>query len=368
MSNYNLGLTSRINKNRQDFEAGIINYLPLKPMGKLTNWFPGVMREDVTCITGPPASSKTSLVKKWFVHDAIPWSIKKNKNFHVLYFGLEESKRQFLYSLLSYILFEEYGLQYNIKDFEGVGRTVRVEDIPVIELAEKKVETLLPYITYYDHVYNSYGIWVETRKFAESRGQFFLKGQRVSGQNFSMDNSWDDYKANDEEEFILVIVDHLLQLTPQKGEDNDLAKAMWNTVENLRKYAAKKFHYSIVVLQHQNSDLENQESRRMGSVLPTAAGLAVNKMLERLYLNLIGIVNPNKINSSGNIVMPVWDNYNLSQVKDYLRCVNSIKSRYGETNVRDNFFFAGRTGHFDTLPPPNTPEYQTFLNNLKNFK
>lgn len=203
---YNLGLTARITQNHEDYLAGRINYLPFKPLGKFTELFPGLMRGELTAFTGTPASSKTSLAKKLIIHDGIEWAVNNNKNLHILYFGMEESKSQFLYSLLSHQGFLLSGIQYNIKDFECIGRTIKKEDIPLIDRAEKRVEKMLPFITYITDTYNSYGIWKKIREFASKRGKFYYKG--VEASSFGEDHSWDTYTPNDPNEFVVVILDH----------------------------------------------------------------------------------------------------------------------------------------------------------------
>lgn len=201
-----LNLTEKIRQNHEDFIAGKINYLPFEPLGKFTEWFPGLMREELTCFTGTPASSKTSLVKKLVIHDGIKWAIKNDRKLHILYFGMEESKNQFLYSLMSYQGFIMHGLQYNIKDFLGIGRTIDIQDIGKIKEVEGRVEKMLPFITYHDNIFNSYGIWKAVRDFAAKRGKFMFKGIPLS--NISAENSWDSYEPDDPDEFVVVVIDH----------------------------------------------------------------------------------------------------------------------------------------------------------------
>jgi len=359
-------LIDRIQKNHENFVTGKINYLPFGNLGKFTEWFPGIMRGEMTGITGTPASSKTSVIKHFIIHQGIPWAINNNKNFKILYFGMEESKIQFQYSLLSYQAFIKHQLQYNIKDFESIGRTIDIKDLSLLENAYKRVEKMLQYIVYIDNTYNSYGIWKKTRDFAEERGTFYLKEKVV--KFVGEDNTWDTYVPNDPEEFVVLVIDHLLLISPQKNE-RDQAEAMWNTVENLRRYAAVKLNYSVICIHHQNADSENQDSRRANTILPTENGLARNKEIARSYFNLIGIANPNKINTAGTQpILRIWDGHNLEYFNNYLRTFNILKSRFGESAVHDTVFFAGRTGYFKTLPKINTPEYNNFLKTLKTFK
>jgi len=361
-----LNLSERILKNHEDFLEGKINYLPFNSLGQFTTWYPGLMRGEVTGLTGTPSSSKTSLLKHWVIHQGIAWAIKEKKNYHVIFVGLEESKQQFLYSMLSYQGYVKHGLQYNIKDFEGIGRTIEKKDFQAIQDTEKRVEKMLPFISYHTNTYNSYGIWKLVRDFAAKRGTFYLNNIPVA--NIDKDSSWDSYVPNDPDEFIVVVIDHLL-LTRHQQNEKDQAEAIWNTVEFQRSYSANKLNYSVVCIHHQNADSENQDSRKEGTVLPTENGLAVNKQVARSYFSLIGVANPNKTNQ-GSITQNIrmWGGHNLGIFQNYLRTLNILKSRFGETNVNDTVFFGGRTGWFQTIPPVGSPEYQEFLKKLKTFK
>lgn len=361
-----LNLTSKILKNHEDFIEGKINYLPFNPLGKFTEWFPGIMRGDVTGITGTPASSKTSLSKFLIEHSGIPWAVNNNKNFKVIRFNLEESQDQYGYSLLSYRAWRDHGLQYNIKDFISVGRTINRDDLPLLQKAEQRVDKMFEYIECVDTIYNSWGIWKYVRDFASKRGKFYLHGQYLPYDRIS--EGWDKYVPDDPDEFIVIVVDNLSYIVKSKDEEND-HKAIWNTVEYLRKYAANKLNYSVVFLQHQDATSENQESRRDHTILPTEQGLAKNKEVRFAYLNLIGIANPNKVNVAGaQPTLRIWDGYDLTKMGNYLRTINILKSRFGESNVHSSTLFTGRTGWFDKLPVLNTPEYVTMLENLKTYK
>lgn len=357
-------LTQRIINNHNDFVSGKVNYLPFNELGKITEWYPGLMRGEITTFTGTPASSKTALVKRLIVHDGITWAINNKKNFHVMYIGLEESELQFRYSLMSYQGFIKYNLQYNIKDFESIGRTINIKDIEMIEKIEERADKMMGFITYVTNTKNSYGIWKKVRDFAMKRGKFFLDGKEV--HEFNSSSSWDTYQPDDPEEFVVIVLDHLLLVEKQRDE-KDQAEAMWNTIENLRDYACRKLNYAVVIIHHQNADSENQESRRERTILPTENGLAVNKGCARSYLNLIGIANPNKVNVAGvETNLRVWDGHDLTKFGDYLRTINILKSRYGEVNKHDSVFFGGRTGYFTSIPKGD--KYKEFVEKIKTFK
>ena len=363
-----MSLTEEIQKNRESYLSGKLNYVPFNDLGKFTQLFPGTMRGDVTCITGSTSVSKTGLSRYLIEHSAIPWAINNKKNVHVIRFGLEETPIQYDFTLLSYRIFKNIGVEYNLRDFLAIGRTVEEAHLPDIKKAEDQVKMMKKYVTYESNVFNSYGFWKHTRNFAANRGKFYLKGKEVGIEGTGIESGWDEYRPNDPDEFVIVIVDNLSYVTKQKDE-KDQSEAIWNTVENLRKFAANKLNYCVYFVQHQNSESENQESRKDKLILPTESGLAINKQVARGYLNLIGVANPNKVNTSGvDTPLRNWDGHDLKLWGNYLRTVNILKSRWGNTNENASIFNAGRSGYFSEIPKGGTIEYKNFIDNLKNFK
>jgi hypothetical protein len=358
-------LTEIVDQNRIRFEKGDYNYIPIMPLGQFTEWFPGFMKGDVTAITGTPASSKTAFSKLIVEHSSIPWAINEKKNLKILRFGLEESQKQYWFSLLSYRMWVDHKLEYNIKDFMGIGRAVKEQHIPLIKEAEAKVERMKKYIIYEDSTFNSFGIWKRIRTLAQERGTFYGPNNKPLT---SLENGWSYYKPNDPEEYVMVVTDNLSYIR-KDSKEKDKAEAIWNTVEYQRDSAANKLDYSVLFLHHQYADTENQDNRREKTILPTESGLATNKEVSRAYLNLIGIANPNKANTAGvENAIRSWDGHSMKEWQNYLRTVNIIKGRYGEANCHTNLAFFGRSGFFEKIPELNSSAYKEFVANLKNFK
>lgn len=360
----NKSLIQEIAENRENFLKGILNYAPIKSLGKFTEWYPGWMMGDVSCLTAVEAAGKTSFSKEIIEHSVIPWAIKNNKNLHVIRFGLEESKKHNILSLLSHQLYVDYKVEYNIKDFLAIGRVVEEKHLPWIKESEEKINTMFKYLTYEDSTYNSLGIWKKVRNFAANRGTFLMQGNPIK----NLEEDWNHYVPNDPQEMIIIVVDNLTYITPDKEEVSPY-RAVWNTVENLRKYAANKLNYAVVILQHQDATSENQESRKEKQILPTVGGISIHKGLKAAYLNMIGIANANKANVAGvDYAIRNWDGHDLKHWGDYTRTINVLKSRYGVNNCHTTLANFGRCGVFEEIPSTGTQEYKEYVNNLKNYK
>ena len=63
-----------------------------------------------------------------------------------------------------------------------------------------------------------------------------------------------------------------------------------------------------------------------------------------------------------------WDGHDLKIWGNYLRTLNILKSRWGNTNERASLFNAGRCGYFSKIPPVTSPAYREFVAKLSNFK
>lgn len=351
-------LTERIKKNTQDFKEGRINYLPFPDLGEFTKSFPGLMRSDVTGIMALPADGKTSLWKKLIVHGGVEWAFKKKKNFHILAFLLEENTSQFDFSLLSHCLYKKHGLRYNIKDFLAIGKCVNPEHFSLIEDAEKRVNTLKSYMTCDDNTLNSYGIYKAVRDFAWSRGTFYSGDVRLTNPDMIKQGGWTRYEPNDPEEFIVVVVDHLLQLHVQQNQ-KDISQAIGDLVEDLRAYAAKHFGYSVVFIQHAASSVESSDNRQRQEVIPGITNLARNTEVGRAYLNLISVTNINRTNTigPGNTGIQIWDGINVPRLGNHMRVIAITKSRYSEANVNFPLYFDGKVGEFEAIDKKDLNKY-----------
>lgn len=361
-------LIERIKQNYEDFTNAKQNYLPINDVGDFNQWFPGLMRGDLTCVTGTPNSSKTPLVKSIVVHQGIEWAVRNKVDYHVIYFGLEESEIQFNYSLLSYQAYKMYNLRYNIRSFEFIGAKVEPKDFDKLEKAEERVTRMLKKITYVPSVYNSFGIYKTIRNFAASRGSFYNKGVKLTDEQLKVKPEWDKYIPDNPDEFIVVVLDHLLLIEKQKDEES-VHQAIWNTVEYLRRYACKHFNYSVIVIQHQDNTTENQSARLREEVLPTQSQLGKNKEVARSYMNVLGVTNLNRTNSLGNNTgIQMWDGHKIRDLGNYSRCLNIIKNRFGIVDKNCLVYFDGRVGHFKTLPPKDSQLYKDFINYIKTLE
>lgn len=350
-------MIEKIRQNKEDKHSGKVKHIPCT-IDRFNQFFHGIVKADYLCFTGGSSSGKTTLMKKVTVFDAIEYAILTGLNLKIKYFGLEESEEQFDYSLLSYLLRKRYSLRYNIIDFNYINDGILPEHEQYIEEIQEEFELWKSYIIYYDHIYNPYGIYKTIRDFAQSRGQFFFKGNPVENEE-----SWDSYVPDDPEEFIIVIVDHVSLLLPEQKHNNKLDEAMKDMSFYLRNYVSKKFGYTSVAVQQQMGEQEDLEHIKNGRWMPTLQGFGDNKRLGRDYLTVIGIGNPNRYN------VKTYDKYiNLEDYNGFLRFISILKQRYGVVDKVMGVFFDGKCGYIKAAPKPDdTPSMRAMLDKIKEY-
>lgn len=348
-------MIAKIKSNRDKYRAGQVLMIPCT-IERFNKKFHGVRKSDYLCFTGSTSAGKTTLAKKIAVFDAIEYAIEKQWDLKILYFGLEETEEEFRYSMLSYLLRKEYGVRYNILDFEYISGEISDEDLDKIDALDDKLNLWMSYVNYYDSVYNPYGIYSKIKDFAESRGKFVKSNPDHS--------HWDVYIPDNSNEFIITIVDHVSLLLPEEKHKGDLRLAMKDMSFYLRQYVSKKFMYTAIVVQQQmaeNEDLDHVKEKRW---MPTLQGFGDNKSIGRDYLTVIGIGNPKRygVQSFGGYT-------NLGSYDGFIRFLVVLKQRYGHCDDIIGVVMDGKCNWIREAPPStDTQSLNTIQNYIKTLK
>ena len=344
-----------IHENRQRFLSGKFNCIPFT-LDRFSNYAPGIIRGNFDCVTANSSVGKTTLAKYLYVFSAIEFAIKQKLNLKIIYFALEESEQQFDYSLLSYIVKKQLDLRYNIVEFEAFNAAISEIDIAKIDNLKSIFEEYKSYITVVDNVYNSYGLYKYVRDFARSRGTFYMDGVKLTTDNLVMNDPWKGYEADDPEEFVIVITDHISECHPSK-DDPTLFDAIASWTKYQRHYICKRFNYNCCAVQQQAAAQESLDNFKLNKLKPSLSGLADNKLTGRSYMNIYGLFAPDRHDI---------EHYQDYPTTPYFRTITVIKQRYGHVGAELPVFFDGKTGYIRTMPKlENTSEVQQVYNYIR---
>lgn len=336
----------KIKNNKKDFEAGVLNYVPLPAEFKqFAAWYPGTRRGEYVGITGGTSSAKSQITRCIYLFNSIHWAIKNKVNLKVLWFGLEESKDEAKYYLLSWLLYKTYGIRYNIEHFEAVGKTVKDEHLDHIGQIEKTFNLFWSYIEFHDAEYTTHGIYNTVLEFAGTRGTFYYRGEVVK-----VGEKYDEYRPNDPKEFVIAVFDHLGIL--EKTDEGSDRLAMGQMSRYIRQYICKLLNYIGVAVVQQMSEMENLEHIKSDQVYASLQGFGDNKTITRDMMTIIGITSParygiNTLNTNQTHLGNKGSfNVGKLEVGDAYRVLGILKRRFGLVNKRTLLLFDGCVGFF----------------------
>lgn len=341
------GALKVIKDNKTNVEKGVENCIPL-PFERMRKYLPGIMRGVQYIVTASSGIGKTQLTKYIFVYSAYKEYKKSNNiDLKILYFALEESRREFMLSMISNYLFEHHNITLTVLDLQSfTGVLIKDEIIEFIEEAEEYFADLDDILDIIDTVSNPTGLYKHVESYAKENGTIITKDVNIDGEIRPIN---DYYLPKNKDEYVIVIADHIGLLEEERGAET-LHKAMSRWSANYaRKRITKFFNYVVVNVQQQGAETEKKEFTNRGDsiiekLLPSLSGLGDNKLTQRDAFVVIGLFAPDRYGISE------FDGYNIDKLGDNYRSLIILKNRIGIPNVRTSLFFDGASNDFRELP------------------
>lgn len=359
-------------------ESGGVNSIPFG-LASLDRHVPGVMGGIQYLITASSGVGKTQLSKFLFVNQPYKF-IKEHPELgikiKILYFALEESKQEFMYSLISNRLKEKHDVTISVMQLMGINFTVPDDTMAKIEECKAYFEELEGCIDVIDTISNPTGIYKYVEGYATDHGTHHYKPHvfRTSHSNGSITEEtkmiMDYYEATDPKEIVVVIVDHASLLQPETigGKATSLHEAMTYMSANYgRKHITKHYKYCLAIVQQQAADTEKQQYTSAGQSIeaklePSLNGLGDNKLTQRDAFIVIGLFAPERYQIDKHM------GYDVKILKDFYRCLMILKNRMGTPNTRLALLFNGISNIFSELPKPGTPELRTIYETIERHR
>jgi len=347
-----------IKTNKLVREQGGYNCIPWN-LPRLSTILPGIQRAKLVGVTANSKVGKTQLADFLFLHQPYEFYLKHptaNIKPKIFYFSLEMSKESKIMSVLSYKLFKEHRISKSPEDllsvFKGKDRVVDDKLMGIINSYEGFFKEFEERVTFIDNIRNPYGIfkYMETYSIENGKWEYKEIDWEEDDGSITKRKVKDYYIPNDKEELVIVIVDHISLLTPEKGQT--LHQAMSKFSSDYSLYMRDKLKYCIVLVQQQAAEQEKQQFTLRGeSVIdklrPSADGLGDNKLVGRDLNLLIGLFAPSRYKFKD------YEGYDLSILKDYYREFSVILNRDGKSNAVVDLFFDGASNYFAELPKPS---------------
>jgi hypothetical protein len=315
-------LFSRVYENivnkRERILSGKVNCIPWG-LPRFEESSPGIEQGKYYQVTAQSKAGKTQLTDWLFVFNTIKQIIDDNLDIRlkIFYFSLELSKEEKMLACFANILYIKEGLRIAPTDLKST-HSKKVLSSEVLEILSKyqkyfdKIEEIVEFV---DSVRHATGIYDLVRKYAVSNGTIHYRDieikDKVTGE-INITQVEDRYEPNDPEEYVMIIVDHIGLISPQKlnGTQLTLHESISLLSSDYLIKLRNRFNYIPVVVIQQAIAGENIEHKKAGALRPSVANLGDNKLIARDCNMMIGIFSPFKHE------IPEYLGYNITKFRD----------------------------------------------------
>lgn len=333
------------NKNR---EFNCISFESIFP--RFSNYLPGIMQKTYYLITANSKAGKTQITDYMFLYH--PFNFIKSHpeskiKLKIFYYSLEMDLESKVVAGISKHIYENSGLIVPSNVILSMNRKNRLTDdvySKIIE-AEKYFESLEDYLVISDAQQNPTGIYKQLYKYAMDNGTIKTKKINIKDPETGLDSIkeiFDYYIPNDPNEYVIILTDHLAELTTERG---------WGMKDTMEKHSdymrilRNMFGYIPVDVQQQAASQESLDKFKANKLEPSVEGLGETKLTARKANVILGLFNP-YIHE-----IPQYRGYDISRLQDNYRNLSIIRQRNGESGLNVGLYFDGACNYFRELPP-----------------
>lgn len=370
MSEEKKSLFSRVYENivnkRERILSGKVNCIPWQ-LPRFEESSPGIEQGKYYQITAQSKAGKTQLADALFVFNTVKQIIDDNLDIRlkIFYFSLELSKEEKMLSCFANILYIKEGLRIAPTDLKSTHakKVLSSEVLEIIFKYQKYFDKIEEIVEFIDSVRHATGIYDLVRKYAVANGTIYHRDIVINGEITQVE---DRYEPNDPEEYVMIIIDHIGLIQPQKlnGTQLSLHESISLLSSDYLIKLRNRFNYIPVVVIQQAIAGENIEHKKAGALRPSVANLGDNKLIARDCNMMIGIFSPFKHE------IPEYMGYDVTKFKDNIRFMEIIISRDGGAGTICPLYFDGAVTYFKELPRSDDKESMekayNFLKNIKN--
>jgi len=369
MSEEKKSLFSRVYENivdrRERLLSGKINCIPWG-LPRFEEDHPGLEQGKNVLFTANSKVGKTQICDFLVLFNPIKKIIDENLDIRlkIFYFTLEMTAKQKMLSAFSHILYIKEGIRVAPKDLRSTKESnlLPQETLDIIKKYEPYFNKIEEVVEFIDDVRHPTGMYDFLRKYAMANGKIVTRDIVINGEITPVE---DYYEANDPEEYVIMIVDHISLIQPekQKGVQLDLRESISLLSANYMIKLRNRFNYICVAVQQQAQSQESVENKKYDRLMPTLDGLGTNKTTQQDFDVIFGLYSPFRHK------IPEYLGYDITKFKDNIRFLEIIGGREGGGGTVCPLYFDGAVNYFRELPHSNnTEELNKVYEFMKNIK
>ena len=339
-----------IKARREKVLNGGVNCIP-SPLKKFRRDFVGIEQKKYYLVTAHEKSGKTQLFSYLFLYNALDFAFKNPEKIRlkVFYYHLEEDEQTIVLRYMSHLLYilSNKKIRISVSDLESTNEEqILSEDIlKLLETPEYKerFEFFEKCVEFMEST-NPSGIWFDLNAYADSHGKSIYVEEECTNRDtgeVKKRKKFDHYEADDPDEYVLIITDHVSLLTQERG------MSLRETINKYSEYMVtlrNKFSYTPIAIQQQSTETADLEAFKANKIRPNTPGLSDSKYTARDCNTMLGIVNPFKFE------IPTYLKYNIEKFQDNIRFLEVVIQRGGVAKGIAPLFFDGATCYFTQLP------------------
>lgn len=338
---------ANIEERKDRVKRGLVNSLPW-PFARFGEHVIGLEKAKIYQVTAGPKTGKSKITNYLFLYSLYDYIVENNINIKLVvkYFCLEESKESLVAQFMAYTLFAKTKGRVTVSPATLMSTKKELPQEIIDELKSLKdyIQGFLEMVEYIEDIHHPFGIFKRLLDYSEINGKQTKKTVDYGKGPMEID---DVYIPNNQEEIVLVVVDHLALLQPKKGAG--LQDAITELSGHLIKLR-NKYGYSSLMVQQQALAQTSMEGIKFNQGEPTIANLGDSKLTSRAVDITFGLYSPfiNKV--------PDYEGYDIKFYQDNIRFLTVLQSRHGGQGTKAPLYFNGAVNFFSELPKPDTPE------------
>lgn len=336
----------RIEENKSR-EFNCLSFESLFP--KFSEYLPGIMQKTSYLLSASSKVGKTQIADFMFLYHPYNF-IKNNPNSNIklkiFYFSLEMDLESKITAGISKHIYETANIVVPVNQILSMNRKHRLTDdiYQQILKAEEYFEELQDYLIISDAQQNPTGIYKQMYKYAMDNGKIITKPIKIKDPETGEEHIkqvFDYYIPNNPNEYVIILTDHLAELTTESGKD---IKATIEKHSDYGRILRNMFGYIPVDVQQQSAAQESLDKFKANKLEPSIEGLGETKLTARKANVILGLFSP-AIHE-----IPKYRNYNIERLQDNYRNLSIIRQRNGVSGVNVGLYFNGACNYFKELP------------------
>lgn len=354
----------RVVERRERILSGKVNCIPWG-LPRFEESSPGIEQGKYYLVSANQKVGKTQITDWLFLYNTVQQILDNGLNIRlkVFYFSLEMSKEEKMLSCFANILYVKEGLRISPTDLKSTRGALSEETLVIISKYKPYFSKIEEIVEFVDDIRHGFGMYNLVREYALANGKIHMRKIEIDGKITEVE---DYYEPNDPEEYVMIIIDHISLIAPEKrnGAQLTLHESISALSSDYLIKLRNRFNYIPVVIQQQSSAQEGIENKKVNRLKPTMDGLGDNKLTGRDANVMLGLFSPFRHE------MPDYFGYDITQFKDSIRFLEIMGSRDGGAGTICPLYFDGATNYFSELPRPDDKEQMKkvydFLKKLKN--